>query len=179
MDNKTCYQPRNERGELPEELAPFMAFDTREHCISWMGDNLYPEDEYPVRELQTEEIDGLVLIDEIGNYLDGTGSVGCYNTEKNLEEGYNSLIDTIRRAMDKTGLGFLRLDKNPCMLYEDYSTLGCDVETEPVWDDYPTIVGVDSCTLYDDEGNEIEFGDITDYDDYMMLVDAISLEFGL
>ena len=79
---KTYYQPIDRNGNLPEELPSFMAFDTREHCLAWMEDNLYPEDEYPIHEYHDDDIEDVTLIDEIGNYLDGTGSLGCYNLER-------------------------------------------------------------------------------------------------
>lgn len=178
MDNKTYYQPIDRNGNLPEELAPFMAFDTREHCIAWMEGNLYTEDEYPVHEFHDDDIKDATLIDEIGNYLDGTGSVGCYNLERELGDGYDMLQDAIKRAMDKSGKKSLTLTGYYCTLYEDYNTLGCDTQSEMV-DECPTIVKADLENMYDVEGNDIDLGNITDYDDFAMLTDAVCQEYGL
>ena len=172
---KTYYQPIDRNGNLPPELASFMAFDTREHCISWMEDNLYPEDEYPIHEFHDDDIEDVTLIDEIGNYIDGTGSVGCYNLERELDEGYAKLQEVIKQAMDKTGEKRLFLKNFPCFLYEDYHTLGLD----EFWNDCPEIVSIDLTYAYDTDGEMIDLGNITDYDDYMMLVDAVCFEFGL
>ena len=173
---KTYYQPIDRNGNLPEELASFMAFDTREHCAAWMEDNLYPEDEYPIHEYHDDDIEDVTLIDEIGNYLDGTGSLGCYNLERDLDAGYDMLQDTIKRAMEKTGKKSLTLSGYYCTLYEDYNTLGCNTQSEMV-DECPTIVKVDLANMYDVEGNDIDLGNITDYDDFVMLNDAICQEY--
>ena len=173
---KTYYQPIDRNGNLPEELASFMAFDTREHCAAWMEDNLYTEDEYPIHEFHDDDIEDVTLIDEIGNYIDGTGSLGCYNLEKELDAGYDMLQDTIKLAMEKTGEKRLFLKNFSCILYEDYNTLGCNTQSEMV-DECPTIVKVDLANMYDVEGNDIDLGDITDYDDFVMLTDAICQEY--
>ena len=175
---KTYYQPIDRNGNLPEELASFMAFDTREHCISWMKDNLYTEDEYPIHEYHDDDIEDVTLIDEIGNYLDGTGSVGCYNTEKELDEGYDMLQDTIKRAVEKTGKKYLILKEHACTLYEDYNTLGCDVPYE-FGDVCPEIVGIGLMSAYDTDSEIIPLENITDYDDFAMLNDAICQEYGV
>ena len=153
-----------------------MAFDTREHCVAWMEGNLYTEDEYPIHEYHDDDIEDVTLIDEIGNYLDGTGSLGCYNLEKDLDEGYDMLMDTIKRALDKTGLERLPLNDYACTLYEDYATLSCDVPSE-FFDERPTIVSVDFYNAFDTDSEAIELGNITDYDDFVMLNDAICQEY--
>ena len=173
---KTYYQPIDRNGNLPEELPSFMAFDTREHCLAWMEDNLYPEDEYPIHEFHDDDIKAVVLIDEIGNYLDGTGSLGCYNTERELDEGYDMLHDTIADAMEKTGKMRLVLKEHACSLYEDYNTLGCDVPSE-FGDVCPEIVSIDLMSAYDTDGEIIPLVNITDYDDLVMLNDAICQEY--
>lgn len=178
MSNKTYYQPINRNGNLPPELASFMAFDTREHCISWMEDNLYPEDEYPIHEFHDDDIEDVTLIDEIGNYLDGTGSVGCYNLGRELDEGYAELQEVIKQAMDKTGEKRLFLKNFPCTLYEDYNTLAV-YEPSEFRDERPEIVSIDLAHAYVTDGKEIFLANITDYDDYMMLVDAVRFEFEL
>ena len=173
---KTYYQPIDRNGNLPEELASFMAFDTREHCIAWMEDNLYTEDEYPIHEYHDDDIEDVTLIDDIGNYLDGTGSLGCYNLERELDEGYDMLQDTIKRAMKKTGKKRLVLDEYACTLYEDYNTLGGDVPYE-FGDVCPEIVSIDLVSAYDTDSEIIPLENITDYDDFVMLNDAICQEF--
>lgn len=173
---KTYYQPIDRNGNLPDELASFMAFDTREHCVAWMEDNLYPEDEYPIHEYHDDDIEDVTLIDDIGNYIDGTGSLGCYNTERELDEGYNMLQDTIKRAMEKTGKKRLVLNEYACTLYEDYNTLGCDVPSE-FGDVCPEIVGIDLLNAYDTDSEIIPLENITDYDDFAMLNDAICQEY--
>ena len=175
---KTYYQPIDRNGNLPEELPSFMAFDTREHCIAWMEDNLYTEDEYPIHEFHDDDIKAVTLIDEIGNYLDGTGSLGCYNTERELTEGYNMLQDTIKLAMDKTWEKQLFLKNFPCILYEDYNTLGLDEPSE-FGNECPEIVSIDLAYAYDTDGKMIDLGNITDFDDFVMLNDAICREYGV
>lgn len=174
---KTYYQPIDRNGNLPEELASFMAFDTREHCVAWMEDNLYTEDEYPIHEFHDDDIEDVTLIDEIGNYIDGTGSVGCYNLEGDLDAGYEMLMDTIKRAMDKSGELQLSLYGYPCTLYEDYNTLSV-YDPGVDGDDRPTIVSIGLCNAYDGE-TVIDLANITDYDDYVMLNDAICQEYGV
>lgn len=175
---KTYYQPIDRNGNLPPELHSFMAFDTREHCVAWMEDNLYPEDEYPIHEYHDDDIEDVTLIDEIGNYLDGTGSLGCYNLERDLDEGYDMLQDTIKRAMEKTGKKRLVLKEHSCTLYEDYNTLACDVPSE-FGGECPEIVGIDLAGAYDTDSETILLEDITDYDDFVMLNDAICREYGV
>lgn len=178
---KTYYQPIDRNGNLPEELPSFMAFDTREHCIKWMEDNLYTEDEYPIHEYHDDDIEDVTLIDEIGNYLDGTGSLGCYNLERDLDAGYDMLQDTIKRAMEKCGVRVrpstrVFLKDYTCTLYEDYNTLGCDVSYE--FDGYcPTIVSIDLVSAYDTDGVIIPLDNISDFDDFVMLNDAICREY--
>jgi hypothetical protein len=173
---KTYYQPIDRNGNLPPELASFMAFDTREHCLAWMEDNLYTEDEYPIHEFHDDDIEDVTLIDEIGNYIDGTGSLGCYNLERELDEGYDMLQDTIADAMEKTGKKRLVLKEYACSLYEDYNTLGCDVPSE-FGDVCPKIVSIDLMSAYDTDGEIIPLENITDYDDFVMLNDAICQEY--
>ena len=175
---KTYYQPIDRNGNLPEELPSFMAFDTREHCLAWMEDNLYPEDEYPIHEFHDDDIKAVTLIDEIGNYLDGTGSLGCYNTERELTEGYNMLQDTIKLALAKTGGNQLFLSNHACTLYEDYNTLGLDEPSE-FGEECPEIVSIDLVYAYDSDGEVIDLTNITDYDDFVMLNDAICQEYGV
>lgn len=175
---KTYFQPIDRNGNLPEELASFMAFDTREHCVAWMEDNLYTEEEYPIHEFHDDDIEDVTLIDDIGNYLDGTGSLGCYNTEKDLDAGYDMLQDTIKRAMEKTSLKKLTLNKYPCTLYEDYDTLDCDVP-DGFGDVCPEIVSIDFLNAYDTDSVIIPLENITDYDDFVMLNDAICQEYGV
>ena len=174
---KTYYQPIDRNGNLPPELASFMAFDTREHCIAWMEDNLYTEDEYPIHEYHDDDIEDVTLIDDIGNYLDGTGSLGCYNLERDLDAGYDMLQDTIKLAMEKTGKKRLVLKEYACTLYEDYDTLSCYDVSESLADDCPRIVRIEPYYAYDSFGNTIDLGDITDYDDFVMLNDAICQEY--
>jgi hypothetical protein len=169
---KTYYQPIDRNGNLPEELPSFMAFDTREHCLAWMEDNLYPEDEYPIHEFHDDDIKAVTLIDEIGNYLDGTGSLGCYNTERELTEGYNMLQDTIKLAMAKSGEKRLFLMNFSCILYEDYNTLGL-YEPSEFGDECPEIVSIDLAYAYDTDSEFIPLENITDFDDFVMLNDAI------
>ncbi len=178
---KTYFQPIDRNGNLPPELASFMAFDTREHCLAWMEDNLYPEDEYPIHEYHDDDIEDVTLIDDIGNYLDGTGSLGCYNTEKELDEGYDMLQDTIKRAMEKCGVRVrpstrVFLKDYACTLYEDYNTLGCDVPYG-FEDVRPEIVSIDLLNAYDTDSEIIPLENITDYDDFVMLNDAICQEY--
>ena len=178
MSKKTYYQPIDRNGNLPEELPPFMAFDTREHCISWMEDNLYTEDEYPIHEFHDDDIKTVTLIDEIGNYLDGTGSLGCYNLARDLDAGYDMLQDTIKAAMEKTGKKVLFLKDSSCFLYEDYNTLGLNEPSE-FGEECPEIVSIDLTYAYDADGEMIDLGNITDYDDFVMLNDAICLAYEL
>lgn len=175
---KTYYQPIDRNGNTPEELPSFMAFDTREHCLAWMEDNLYTEDEYPIHEYHDDDIEDVTLIDEIGNYLDGTGSLGCYNLERELDEGYDMLQDTIKRAMAKTGEKRLFLKNFSCILYEDYNTLGLDEPSE-FGDECPEIVSIDLVSAYDTDSEIIPLENITDYDDFVMLNDAICQEYGV
>ena len=173
---KTYYQPIDRNGNLPEELHSFMAFDTREHCVAWMEDNLYTEEEYPIHEYHDDDIEDVTLIDDIGNYLDGTGSLGCYNLEKDLDEGYDMLQDTIKRAMEKTGKKRLSLGNNCCTLYEDYATLGGIVPYE-FEGERPEIVSIDLVSAYDTDSEIIPLENISDYDDFVMLNDAICQEY--
>lgn len=169
---KTYYQPIDRNGNLPEELPSFMAFDTREHCLAWMEDNLYTEDEYLIHEFHDDGIKTVTLIDDIGNYLDGTGSLGCYNLARDLDDGYNMLQDTIKLAMEKAGEKRLFLMNFSCILFEDYHTLGLDEPSE-FWNECPEIVSVDLTYAYDTDGEMIDLGNITDFDDFVMLNDAI------
>lgn len=181
-----CYQPipyyddgtNVDYGPMPEELAENMAFATHEDCVQWLDDNGYDADEFCIHAVNRDDIEGLILIDADGNYLDGTGSVGCYNTEKWLDEGYDMLQATINRAMEKTGKKHLVLKEHACILYEDYNTLGCDEPSEFGFE-RPEIVSVDRTSAYDTDGEIVPLENITDYDDFVMLNDAICREFGV
>ena len=186
MNMKTYYQPiyyyddgtNIEWGNMPEELASFMAFETREDCEAWLKDNGYDPGDYNISEYHDDDIEEVVLIDADGNYIDGTGSVGCYNLEKDLDEGYDMLQDTIKRAMEKTGKKRLSLGDNCCTLYEDYGTLGGIVPYE-FEGERPEIVSIDLVSAYDTDSEIIPLENITDYDDYVMLNDAICQEYGV
>lgn len=157
-------------GDIPEELASFMAFPTREDCKAWLEDNGYDPGDFAIIEYHDGDIEDVVLIDADGYYLDGTSSVGAYNTEKDLDEGYDLLQLRIEEAQQVTGKKRIAID--PCTLYEDDATLGGD---DCDYDYRPTIVEIDKNAAYDDEGRIYPLENITDYDDYMMLVDALAL----
>lgn len=172
----TYYQPFKyfaddhfvEWGSMPEELASFMVFRTREDCEYWLEDNGYEPSEWAIIQYHDDDIEEPTFLDRYGNYVDGMGSVSCYNTEKDLDEGYDLLQIRIREAMDRTGETLFKID--PVTLYEDDATLGGENL------DYyyrPTIVAIDKTAAYG-EGGEVYFLEkITDYDDYMMLADAV------
>ncbi len=176
--NLTYYQPiayhddgtNIEYGNLPEELASFMVFPTREDCEEWLDDNGYDPEDYAIIEYHDDDIEEPTFVGADGNYIDGTGSVGCYNTEKCLDEGYDRLITEIEEAQRRTGKNLIEID--PVTLYEDAGTLGGD------WRDKrslerPTIVSIDKTSAYSVDGESFSLENITDYDDYMMLMDAV------
>lgn len=173
----TYYQPfaysddgtNIEYGDIPEELASFMVFRTREDCKYWLDDNGYDPGDFCIHEYHDDDIEEPTFLDRYGNYEDGTGSVGCYNTEKDLDDGYDLLQLRITEAQIKTGKK--RITISPCTLYEDDATLGGD---DCDYDYRPTIVEIDESAAYDDEGRIYPLENITDYDDYMMLVDALA-----
>lgn len=175
MEHITYYQPylfstdgTNIDYPLPDELASFMVFRTIEDCDAWMEDNGYAKSEYIVKEYHDDDIEDPTFIDADGYFEDGTNSVSCYNTEKDLNEGFSKLKDIVEEAI--TAVGNPVKLKTPVTLYEDDATLGGT--------DYhyrPTIVSLDRYSAYDDEGRHYPFQNITDYDDYMMLVDAVAL----
>lgn len=174
---KTYYQPIDKYCELPEELASFMAFPSIDDCITWLEDNGYDSGEYTFAEYHDEDIENVTLVDGNGYFLDGMGSVSCYNTEKDLDAGYEMLVATIKRALDKTGLERLPLNDCVCTLYEDYATLSCCNVPSEFFDERPTIVSVDLYNAIDTDSEVIELGDITDYDDFVMLNDAVCREY--
>ena len=175
---KTYYQPRNKYCELPEELADNMVFTGIGEAVQWLEDNDYDSSEYGFDEYHDGDIPNMIPIDGYGYFLDGTGSVGAYNTEKDLDEGYDMLQDTIKRAMEKTGEKRLFLKNFSCILYEDYNTLGLDEPSE-FGDECPEIVSIDIVSAYDTDSEIIPLENITDYDDFVMLNDAICRAYGV
>lgn len=176
MKHITYYQPEwyhddgtnIEYGGLPEELASFMVFRTREDCKWWLEDNGYDSGDFAIIEYHDDDIEEPTFIDAYGNYEDGTGSVSCYNTEKDLDEGYDTLQLRILEATEKTGKKLINID--PVTLYEDDGTLGGS-NTDQYY--RPTIVAIDKTACYGEEGEIYFLENITDYDDYMMLADAV------
>lgn len=180
MEHKTYYQPVRYYddgtnigwGDIPEELASFMVFRTREDCEFWLKDNGYDPGDFAIIEYHDDDIEEVTLIDGDGYFLDGTSSVGAYNTEKDLDEGYDLLQLRIGAAQLATGKKQITID--PCTLYEDDATLGgddCDYNYRP------TIVKIDKNAAYDNEGRIYPLENITDYDDYMMLANAVSFTY--
>lgn len=172
---KTYYQPIDKYCELPEELASFMAFPSIDDCITWLEDNGYDSGEYTFAEYHDEDIEDVTLVDGNGYFLDGMGSVSCYNTEKDLDEGYETLVATIKRAQEKTKKERLNLKEYSCTLYEDYNTLACNVP-DGLEDECPTITSIGLCNAYDGK-IAISLTNITDYDDFVMLNDAVCREY--
>lgn len=180
MENETkLYQPflytddgtNIDYGNMPEELASFMAFRSREGCIGWLEDNDYDPSEYAIVEYNYDDIEEPTIIDADGYFENGEGSVSCYNTEKDLDEGYDQLIDYVEDAQEQTGESLIVLSC-PVMLYEDEETLAMDDAKSNA---RPNIISIDTTAGYTIDGRIVPLENITDYDDYMMLVDAISL----
>ena len=86
------------------------------------------------------------------------------------------LQDTIKRAMKKTGKKRLVLDEYACTLYEDYNTLGSDIPYE-FGGVRPEIVSIDLVSAYDTDSEIIPLENISDFDDFVMLNDAICQEY--
>lgn len=172
----TYYQPEYyyddgtniEYGNMPEELASFMVFRTREDCEYWLEDNSYNPGDFAIIEYHDDDIEEPTFLDRYGNYEDGMGSVSCYNTEKDLDEGYDMLMERITEATNKTGKTLIEIE--PVTLYEDDATLGGD---DLKYYYRPTIVSVDKTSAYSEDGKIYFLENITDYDDYMMLVGAV------
>lgn len=102
--NLTYYQPSAVKGgELPEELASFMAFETRRDCEEWLEDNGYDVDEYAISEYHGDDIEDVTLVDADGYFVDGTGSVSAYNTGNDLDEAQDWLQETIGDALELSG----------------------------------------------------------------------------
>lgn len=160
-------------GSLPEELYSFMAFLTREDCEDWLADNGYDPGDFAIIEYHDDDIEDVTLLDAYGSFIDGTGSVSCYNTEKDLDEGYDKLYGLLKKAKDG---GKDIIDITPCTLYEDGETLcsnGHHYTDFP--DERPTIVQIDTVCIYTDRGEGFPLENITDCDDYDMLYDAVVL----
>lgn len=174
----TYYQPERyyddgtniEWGDIPEELASFMAFPTREDCKAWLEDNDYDPDDFAIIEYHDDDIEDVTLIDADGYFLDGTGSVGAYNTEKDLDDSLERLQARIQEAQKFLDRRCISID--PTTLYEDDATLG---GTD--YDRRPTICSLDDENAYDTMGNSYPLGNITDCDDFEMLEDAISFTY--
>lgn len=162
-DDGTCI----EWGEMPEELASFMVFRTREDCREWLEDNDYTPGEWAIIEYHDDDIEEPTFIDADGYYEDGTCSVSAYNTEKDLDEGFCKLRDILDETIAKTGKNPIKI--SPVTLYEDDATLGGSGDYRP------TIVSLDRYSAYDEEGRRYPLQDITDCDDYDMLYDAVCL----
>ena len=162
-DDGTCIN----WGEMPEELASFMVFPTKDECIKWLEDNGYNNDDYAIVEYHDDDIENPTFINRYGEYEDGTGSVSCYNTENDLDEGYVILLTAITAAQNKTGERLIKLDETS--LYEDADTLGGRGSYHPV------IVAIDSAAAYEGNGESYALEKISDYDDYIRLADAVDI----
>ena len=183
MEHKlTYYQPEwyhddgtnIEYGGTPDELASFMVFQTREICEEWLENNDYDPGDFAIIEYHDDEIEDPTFIDADGYYEDGTCSVGAYNTEKDLDEGYDKLYEAVSEALERTGRHNIEI--SPVTLYEDNATLNSLPGNHTDWpEERPTITSIDRVCAYTDRGEGVPLENITDYDDYMMLVDAVVL----
>ena len=173
MDKTIYYQPFFLDGSYIDELAPFMVFRTEDDCKFWLEDNGYDLNDIAIYQYRKSEIKNMVVIKKNGEYEDGTCSVGAYNTEKDLDEGLDDLLLNIKSAKKVIGKDYIELYR-PVTLYEDYATLSFDDVPSEFSDVCPEIVAVTSNFAVDSGSNEIPLENITDFDDFMMLADAVS-----
>ena len=173
MDKPIYYQPNFLDGSYIDELAPFMVFRTEDDCKFWLEDNGYDLNDIAIWQYEEGEIKDMVVITRDGYYEDGTCSVGAYNLEKDLEEG----LDVVRVNL-KTVQKLLHTDRiplnRPITLYEDYGTLSFDDVPYEFSRECPDIVAVDSNYIIDSDSNEIPLENITDWDDFMMVANALT-----
>lgn len=175
MEHITYYQPcayfddgtNIDYGNIPEELASFMVFRTREDCEEWLENNGYNPGDFAIIEYHDDDIEEPTFIDADGYYEDGTCSVSAYNTEKDLDEGFCKLRNLLDEVITKTGRNPIKI--SPVTLYEDDATLGGSDS------DRPTIVSLDRYVAYDTKGRRYALQNISDCDDYDMLYDAVAL----
>ena len=74
---RTYFQPTHysddgtniEFGGLPEGLFSFQAFPSREACEGWLHEHGYDPGDFSIREYHDDEIEGVVLIDELGEAI--------------------------------------------------------------------------------------------------------------
>lgn len=166
------YQPEKD-GRLPEELMSFMAFPTREMCRKWMEDNLEDPLAWEIHEYDNTDIEDAVLLDAdgaflYGNDVDGACSLSSYNTGKQLDAAQGKLLDTVRKALAKTG--GKRIDfKDAVLLYEDDNDLLGNGSTDRVY-----VTAIDTEHIYAE--NHIQgypIGNVVDLDDIDILRDTI------
>ena len=92
----TYYQPEHymddgtniEYGGIPEGLASFQVFRTREDCEEWLRNNGYEPGDFVIREYQDDDIEEITLLDSNGENIDRIEDLTDY-------EIADRLIDTV------------------------------------------------------------------------------------
>lgn len=173
LEKLTYYQPCGyndidkvvEYGVLPDELASFMVFRTREDCEKWLDDEGYDLTDWVILEYHGNDIEEPTFITADGEYEDGTNSVSCYNTEKELDEGYVRLLSLIESVMKETGWDKIKLFEPLPILYSfEYKDNH----------QHPKAFAVDDERLYTVEGETYYLSEISDVDDYDALENYVS-----
>ena len=162
-------------GDMPEELHENMAFPSRSDCEEWLDMNDYEPGDYAIIETDEEKIEGLVLLDGYGDFLDGTGSLSAYNSGQELDRAQERLFKAIKEK-DPTGLGITF--KTTVVLYESKHDIlenhGLDPDlTDEERHGQVEIHSVDLDYAYDVDGTRYPIGDIVDLDDIDLLYDCV------
>ena len=162
-------------GGMPEELQEFMAFPSRSDCKEWLERNDYDPDDYIFVETDEERIDGLMLVDGYGDFLDGTGSVSAYNSGMELDRMQERLFKTIENRIGDRDRIYLN---HPLRLWEDKRNIlenhgyNPDLSDEDR-QDVAVVASVDREHAYDEDGTVYPLGDIVDLDDIEELIDSV------
>lgn len=115
---KTYYQPELiATKDIPQEIASFMVFPTKEDCKTFMDKAGYLEGEYEILTYQDDDI-------EEPTFLNGDGEdISAVETEDELDDAYLQLLKRVKGHHIGACNGHEPIRISPTMIYENLAEL--------------------------------------------------------